>query len=65
MQETPTPIAQDEPTPTPKDCGDETKTCHDGSKVGKDDNCEFEDCPDLEGCKDDTKKCSDGSYVGR
>ena len=47
VQETPTPIAQDEPTPTPKDCGDETKTCHDGSKVGKDDNCEFEDCQTL------------------
>ena len=64
-ERTPTPIAQDEPTPTPKDCGDETKTCHDGTVVGKDNNCEFEDCPDLEGCKDETKKCADGSYVGR
>ena len=64
-ERTPTPIAQDEQTPTPKDCGDETKTCHDGTVVGKDNNCEFEDCPDLEGCKDETKKCADGSYVGR
>ena len=64
---TPTPIAQDLETPTPVNCDDKVKNCHDGTQVTKnpENGCEFDECPDLDGCKDETKLCADGTSVGR
>ena len=53
-------------TPTPNNCNEDVKTCHNDFKSTRDpqNNCDFYPCPDLDGCEDDTKRCADGSFVG-